>query len=169
MVNLQEGLCQAGSSQIAAASPSPLWWVLPTHTSTGDTPILAGSFGSVSYIITAPFLWLLVCTWFFFFCALSAWSLCFPQPCGSLIIKSFWPSRSDPVGIPTAFVRSQTMKPDVGFQTFTTVGELLWHYCSPGCRSPTQCISDMILLWLCPSGCLAVASSLTLDVGYLLW
>ena len=64
MVNLQEGLCQAGSSQIAAASPPPLWWVLPTRTSTGDTPILACSYGSVSCIITAPFLWVLVCTWF---------------------------------------------------------------------------------------------------------
>ena len=33
---------------------------LPTHTSTGDPSTLAGSFGSVSCGVTAPFLWVLV-------------------------------------------------------------------------------------------------------------
>ena len=37
------------------------------HSSTGDPPTLAGSFGSVSYGITAPFLWVLVHAMFCFF------------------------------------------------------------------------------------------------------
>ena len=54
------------------------------------------------------------------------------------------------------------------FWTFTTVGEL-WYYFSPVCGSPTQWVWDLILSWLLPSYCLAVASSLSLDVGYLFW
>ena len=68
---LQDGLCQRGSFQIVFASvPAPM--VSPCscgesqlpHTSTGDTPTLAGSFASVSYGVTAPFLWVLVHTEF---------------------------------------------------------------------------------------------------------
>ena len=40
------------------------------------------------------------------FCALQDWSLCFPQSCESIIIKSHWPSKSDSLGIPSPFVRS---------------------------------------------------------------
>ena len=39
------------------------------------------------------------------------------------IVKSFWPSRLDP----------QARIPDVGLETFMTVKELLWYYCSPVC------------------------------------
>ena len=39
-------------------------------------------------------------------CTLQDWSLCFPQSCGSPIIKSHWPSRSDSLGIPSPFVRA---------------------------------------------------------------
>ena len=42
------------------ASPS-LWWAPADPHSTGDTPALAGIFGSVSCGVTAPFLWVLVC------------------------------------------------------------------------------------------------------------
>ena len=35
-----------------------------------------------------------------FVCALQDWSLCFPQSCGSLVIKSQWLSRSDFQGFP---------------------------------------------------------------------
>ena len=38
--------------------------------------------------------------------ALQDWSLCFPQSCGSLVIKSCWPSKSDSLGIPSPFVGS---------------------------------------------------------------
>ena len=53
----------------------------------------------------------------------------------------------------------------MGFRIFTTVGELLWYYCSPVC-APTWRIWDLILSWLSPSYLLVVAS-LFLDMGYL--
>ena len=40
----------------------------------------------------------------------------------------------------------QVEKPDVGFRTFTPVGELLWYKCSPVCESPTQQLWDLVLL-----------------------
>ena len=77
---------------------------LATHSSTGDPPALAGSFGSVSYGVTAPFPWVLLCSR----CCLCPLrlELLFPQSCGSLMIKSHWPSRSDSLGIPSPFVGS---------------------------------------------------------------
>ena len=66
-----------------------------------------------------------------FICALQDWSLCFPHSCGRRVIKSHWPSRSDSLGSPSPFVGSPGWKLDTGFRTFTTVGELLWYYCSP--------------------------------------
>ena len=41
-----------------------------------------------------------------FVCELQDWSLCFPQSCGSPIIKFHWPSRSDSLRISSPFVRS---------------------------------------------------------------
>ena len=55
----------------------------------------------------------------------------------------------------------------MGFRTFTTVGELLWYYCSPVCRSPTQRVWDLILSGLCSSYNLTVAYSLSLDMRYI--
>ena len=40
--------------------PCPCGEPLPTHTSTGDPPELAGSFESISCGVTAPLLWVLV-------------------------------------------------------------------------------------------------------------
>ena len=56
--------------------PHPPGELLTTHTPTGGSPTLLGSFGSVS------------CGRFC--CAIHDWSLCFPQSCGSPIIKSHW-------------------------------------------------------------------------------
>ena len=42
--------------------------------------------------------------------------------------------------------QSEAGKTDVGFRTFTTVGELLWYYFSPVCGSPTHKEWDLILL-----------------------
>ena len=78
--------------------PCPCGQLFLTHASTGGTPTLAGSFGSVSCGVTAPLLWVLVCIRF---CLrpLKLESLCFPQSYGSLIIKYCWASRSDYLGI----------------------------------------------------------------------
>ena len=47
------------------------------------------------------------------------------------------------------------------FRTFTTVGELLWYYCSPDCGLPTWWVWDLILSRLYPSYHLLAASSLS--------
>ena len=76
---------------------------LLTHASTGDPPTLAA-------LVQFPVESLLLSSmpWYAqnFVCALQDWSLCFPQSCGSLVIKSHWPSRSDFLGIPSPFVGS---------------------------------------------------------------
>ena len=44
-----------------------------------------------------------------------------PSPMGSLVNKSCWPLWSDFVGISSPFLGPQAGKPDMRFQTFTTV------------------------------------------------
>ena len=123
---------------------------LVVQASTGDPPTLAGSFGSVSCGVIALFLWVLVCTRF---------CLC-PSRLESLFPPVLWKFCNQ---IPLPFKVSfpevsqfpcqslpQARKPDMWFQTFTTVGELLWYYCSPVCGSPIQQVWDLILLWLPP-------------------
>ena len=55
----------------------------------------------------------------------------------------------------------------MGLRTFTTVRELLQCYCSPVCGLPTQWVWNWILSQLHTSYYLTVASSLSVDVGYL--
>ena len=71
---------------------------------------------------------------------------------------------------PVPLSDSQAEKPDMELRTFTTVGELFWYYGSPVCGSPTQQVWVFILLRLCLSYHLIVASSLCLNMGYpLFW
>ena len=53
---------------------------------------------------------------------------------------------------------------EVGLETFTPEGEVLWYNCFPLCESSTWQVWDLILLWLCPSSHFIVDFSL--DVGY---
>ena len=50
-----------------------------------------------------------------------------------------------PWGFPVPLSEPQAGKPDVGFITFTKVGEILWYYCSPVCGSPTWRVWYLIL------------------------
>ena len=115
---------------------------LQTQSSIGDPPtqVVLVQFPMESLLLSSES-W---CTQGFV-CALQDWSLCFPQSCGSSIIKSFWPSRSDSLGIPSPVVITPGWKPGVGFRIFTTVGELLWYYCFPVCGSPTWQVWDLFL------------------------
>ena len=74
-----------------------------THTSAEDSPVIAdlvhSPMGSLLFSLGS---W---CTQDFV-CALQEWSLWFPQSCGSPVIKSWWPSGLDSLGIPSPFVRS---------------------------------------------------------------
>ena len=55
----------------------------------------------------------------------------------------------------------------MGLRNITIVGEFLQYYCPPVCGSLTEPVWDFILSGLCPSYHLAVASSLSLEMGYL--
>ena len=96
--------------------------------------------------------------------------VCFPSP---MEVLWKWKSNSTclqgqiPWGFPVPLSGPQAGKLDMVFWTFTTVGELLWDYCSPVYGSLTQWVWDLSLLWLSPSYHLAMASCLSLDMGYL--
>ena len=81
-----------------------LWGAAVDPASIGHPPTLAGSFGSVSLesLLLSSGSWCVQD----FDCALQGWSPCFPQSCGSPVIKSWWPSGLDSLGIPSPFVRS---------------------------------------------------------------
>ena len=115
---------------------------LLTHTSMRGPPILEGSLvqSSMGSLLFSPGCW---CMWDFV-CALQGQSLFLPVP----------------------LLDPQAGKPDMGLRT-SPVGELLSCYYSPICGSPTWQVWDFILLWLCPSYHLVMASSLSLDIGYL--
>ena len=57
-----------------------------------------------------------------FVCALHDWSLCYPESCGSPIIISCWPSRSESLGIPGPFVRSPGWEAWCGVQNLHNSG-----------------------------------------------
>ena len=134
--------------------PRPCGEPLLTRASTGHHPTPAGRFGSlpVESLLPSSESW---CRQGFV-CALSPWSrqesdmterLHFHFPSlESLFPPVLWKSYSKlllgfRIRVPGD---SQSLcwvcrleKPDIGFQTFTTVGELLWYYCSLVGGSPT--------------------------------
>ena len=91
--------------------------------------------GSLSCGVTVPLPWALVHTRFA--CALQEWSLCFPKSCGSPVIKSYWPSKSDSQRILNPFCRIPSLRSLMWGLEPSTVGELLWCYFSSVCGSPT--------------------------------
>ena len=110
--------------------------------STGDPPALAGRSGSVSWRVTAPFPWTPNAHRILFVPSKSGISIP-PKSCGSPVIKSHWPSKSDSLGIPSPFVRPPGWEAGCDLPK---ARELLWHYCAPLCRSPTWRVCDLILL-----------------------
>ena len=132
--------------------PHPHGKPLTTHTSTGDPPTLAGSFGSVSCGVTAPFPWVLECT------TSQSGVSASPPSCGSLVIKPTGLQGQIPWRFPVPLLDPQAGKPDMRLRNFTTVGELCWYYCTPDCGSPSQWVWDLILSCLHPSYHLVAAS-----------
>ena len=82
--------------------PWPRSMPLLTHASTRDSWTLKGKSGSVSCVDTAPFSWVLVHAQF---CVCPP-RVCFPQSCGSSVIKFHWPPKSNSLGILSSFARS---------------------------------------------------------------
>ena len=70
-----------------------------------------------------------------FVCALQEYDapVCFPQSCGSSIIKFHWHSKSNSRGFSVPLVDPQVGISAVGPRTFTAVQELLWYNCSLFC------------------------------------
>ena len=160
---LQEHLHQEAPSRTAAASapipkerhcrPIPPWGILQ-HLQVGRVqspvglPLLSpGSWNEQDCV-----------------CALQWWSLCFLLPCGSPIIKFHWCSKSDSLGIASPFAGSlgwgdwyEAQKLHYGGKTTLVLlfSRFWW-------------VRDLILPCLHTSCHLVVASSLSLDVGYLI-
>ena len=92
------------SKDCCCQCPSPCGEPLPTHTSTGDPPTLAGrsARSPVGSLLLSP--WAPVHARFCA-CPPRVESL-FPQSCGNLVTKSHWPAKSDSMGIPRHFAGS---------------------------------------------------------------
>jgi len=94
--------------------------------------------------------------------------VCFPS-----VVEVLWKQKSNstclqgqiPWGFPVPLSGPQTGKLDTVFWTFTQQWENFFDVIV--CGSPTQWVWDLSLLWLCCSYHLALASSLSLDMGYL--
>ena len=66
----------------------------------------------------------------------------FPQSCGSSVIKSHWPPKSNSLGISVPLPDPQVGKSAVGPRTFLTVQTFLWYNCSAVCGSSAQWLYD---------------------------
>ena len=120
-----------GPSRTAAPSDSvPAVSSCQPPASTGDPPTLAGGFGSLSCGVTAPLLWVLVYVRFCL-CPPRLESLFPPSPVKVLLSNPTGLQGQIPWGFLIPLSDLQAGNPDVGFRTFTTVGELVWYYCSP--------------------------------------
>ena len=114
---------------------------LTNHASTVDPVTLACGFGSVSFRVSAPFLWVLVHVKF----------CLYPPSLEPLFPWVLWKAYNQialafKVRLPGDFLvpllDSQNGKLDMGLKIFTTVGKLLWYYFSTVCGSPTQWVWD---------------------------
>ena len=140
---------------------------LLTHASTGDPQL------QHVVLIQSPVGSLILSSGFWcaqdFVCVLHDQSLCFPQPCGSSIIKPHRPSGSESLGIPSPFVRSQRQEACTGAQRLHNSGitSLLLLFSSLLVIHPVGMGFDFIVIVpLLPPCCDFI---LSLDVGYLSW
>ena len=79
--------------------------------------------------------------------------------CGSSVIKSHWPSKSNTLGVLCSLPDFQVGKSVVGPRTFPEVQELLWYNCSSVCRSSARQLygganGDLLQEDLCHTPCL---------------
>ena len=132
--------------------PGPHSRPMRTHDSTRDPKTDTGRSSSVSCGVTAPFPWA-PCTRF------CLWP---PRVSASLNpVEVLWSNLAGlqsqiPLGFPVPLLYPQVGKSDVEPRTFITLWEILWHYCSPVCGSPTQRVWELILTWLCHSTVLQI-------------
>ena len=71
-------------------------------------------------------------------------TLCAPFKSGIPVVKLHWPSEPYSPGIPPPIARPpQAGEPDVGFRTFTAVGEPLWNNHFLVCGLPTRHVGSL--------------------------
>ena len=71
-------------------------------------------------------------------------TLCAPFKSGIPVVKLHWPSEPYSPGIPPPIARPpQAGEPDVGFRTFTAVGEPLWYNHFLVCGLPTRHVGSL--------------------------
>ena len=145
--------------------PCPCGEPMPTHASTGDPPTPAGSFGSVSWVVCSAFLWVLLCTRFCL-CPPRLESL-LPSVLWKFYNQICWPSSSDSLGIPSAFIGSPGCEAWHGFQNLHNSGRtsLVLLFSSLWVTHPADMGFDFS--WLHSSYCLTATSSLSSDMVYL--
>ena len=139
--------------------PPSLWWAPADprlHRRPSNT---SGWFWFSLHGVTAPLLWVLVCTKF---------CLC-PPRLESLFPPVLWKSYNQiPLALKARFPgdsQSQCQISRLGSLMWGSEPSQQWEYCSPVCGSPTWQVWDLSLSWLCPSYHFT-AASLSLDVGY---
>ena len=153
--------------------PCPCGKPLLIHACTGDPPALASHFDSAGKDHCSFPLSLEVCKVFVF--ALQGWSLCFPQSCGSLLIKSHWPSETNSLGFLIPLPDPQAGNPDVGFRTSQQRENLfgiildhppsgygIWFYCDfspPTVSLRLLCLWGIFFWWVPASSCWWLFSS----------
>ena len=132
------------SQNFCCQCPCPHGEPQPPPASAGDPPTLAGRSGSVSCGVTSPSPLVLMHT-----------LLCAPSKSGVSVSPSpVEVLQSNPTSLQSLILWEfllplldiQVGKPYMGLRTFTPVGGLLWHNCSPVCESPTQQLWDLIFL-----------------------
>ena len=89
----------------------------------------------------------------------------FPQSCGSSVIKSHLPPKSNSLGILSPFARSPGSGAWCGAKNLHKSTRTSLVLFSPLCGSLTWRVKDFVLSWLLPSYHLTVASPLSLDLG----
>ena len=140
---------------------------IQTHVSIESPLTLAGSLvqSPVGSLLLSSGSWCMQT----FVCAFQDWSVCFPQSSGRPIIKSHWPSRPNSLGIPSPFVLSPGWEAWHGVQNFHNSGttSLVLLFSSLWVTQQMGMGFDFIVIEPFLSCCLAAASSLSLDIGYL--
>ena len=109
------------SQDCCCQCPCPSGKPLPTHISSREHPTLSSRSGSISCGVTAPFPCVLVHACKILFVP-SKNGVCFPQSCGSPVIKSCWPLRPDSLGIPSPFAESSGWEAWCGAQNIHNSG-----------------------------------------------
>ena len=163
LMTTSKAYTKEGLPRLLLPVPHFLWWA------SADACLHRRLFDLQVFLVQSPVGSLLPslgsqCTWDF---VPSKSEVCFPQSCRSPIIKSYWPSRSDSLGIPSPFVGSAGWQAWRGVQNLHNSGKtsLVLLFSSLKVTHTVGMAFDFIMIAPLPSCCIF----LSLDMGYHLW